>query len=46
MPISLFGQYVKNLFECLSLEKESDIDIGSFIDRYTLDVLGDAGFGQ
>jgi hypothetical protein len=45
MPISLFGRYTKNLFASISLEKEAVVDVGSFIKKFTLDIIGDAGFG-
>lgn len=51
MPIHLFSTYAERLFDAISNvipknNKKAKIDVGSFIERYALDVLGSAGFGK
>jgi hypothetical protein len=52
MPIQLFGNYAERLFESIQkntavdIGKADNIDVGDFIKRYALDVLGNAGFGK
>lgn len=52
MPIQLFGNYVERLFDSIekntskNVGEEHVIDVGDFIKRYALDVIGSAGFGK
>ncbi|CEP19504.1 hypothetical protein [Parasitella parasitica] len=49
MPTNLFGQYTKKLFSSIAKSITSNdsslVDLSSFFTNYTLDVIGDAGFG-
>jgi hypothetical protein len=50
MPIKLFGNYTERLFDAMSnvttKNERTEINVGTFVERYALDVLGSAGFGK
>lgn len=49
MPISLFGLYAEKLFASISKSHSTDgnvVDLGGYVTNFTLDIIGDAGFGK
>lgn len=49
MPINLFGLYAEKLFSSIAKSTSTNgdiVDLGSYITNFTLDVIGDAGFGK
>lgn len=50
MPLKLFGNHAERLFDSIannssaSVGKSDEVDMGDFIKRYALDVIGSAGF--
>ncbi|SAL96577.1 hypothetical protein [Absidia glauca] len=48
MPVKLFGESARDLFAMLDKDNEGSnftLDFGHLMERYTLDVIGRAGFG-
>ncbi|KAK4520166.1 Nitrogen permease regulator 3 [Mucor velutinosus] len=49
MPISLFGLYAEKLFACISKSHTTNgsvVDLSGYVTDFTLDIIGDAGFGK
>lgn len=49
MPINLFGLYTEKLFSSIAKSTSTNgdiVDLSSYITNFTLDVIGDAGFGK
>lgn len=49
MPISLFGLYAEKLFASISKSHATNgnvVDLGGYVTNFTLDIIGDAGFGK
>ncbi|CAO3635466.1 unnamed protein product [Cunninghamella blakesleeana] len=44
MPVRLFAEYTHRVFDVIDNSIESSIDITSLMERFTLDIIGKAGF--
>ncbi|KAI9307115.1 cytochrome P450 [Cunninghamella echinulata] len=45
MPVKLFTEYVHRVFDVIDSSNESTVDVNMLMQKFTLDIIGKAGFG-